>query len=390
MRVLFLTHSFPRYDGDAAGSFVLRLATALLREGVAVRVVAPATASAPARAVIQGIPISRFRYAPRRLETLAYEGNMASQVRDSWGARLGLVGMLGAELGAALGNVPDGRAELIHAHWWFPSGVVGAVASRIKGIPLVTTVHGSDVRLARAIPAALPALRQVMQRSARVTAVSNWLATEAHAAAGGGDVPVVAPMPVATEQFGPDRSVRRGDGLLFVGRLSKQKGVELLLRALALLPQAVSLDVVGDGEERATLVTLGQSLGVSDRVRWHGAQPAGALAPFYRAAIALVVPSTEEGLGLVAVEALLCETPVVAFASGGVVDVVQDQVTGLLVQERNAESLARGVRSLLSRPDRGAALGRAGAIRSLATFAPAPVARRYVDIYHDALERAAR
>ena len=81
MRVLFLTHSFPRYAGDAAGAFVLRLATALAGQDVDVEVIAPATASTPARDRIDGVPVTRFRYAPRALETLAYEGNMATQVR---------------------------------------------------------------------------------------------------------------------------------------------------------------------------------------------------------------------------------------------------------------------------------------------------------------------
>jgi glycosyltransferase involved in cell wall biosynthesis len=389
MRVLFLTHSFPRFDGDAAGSFVLRLAVALAHEDVQVRVLAPATASAPAHATIEGIPVSRFRYAPRMLETLAYEGNMASQVRASWGARLGLVGMLGAEFAAALRHDPIGKADLIHAHWWFPNGLVGAAASRMRRLPLVTTFHGSDVRLARSIPTARSMLRQVIQRSARVTAVSSWLATEAQVAAGG-ELATVAPMPVNVELFRPDASVTRGNALLFVGRLTKQKGVDLLLQALALLPSDVSLDVIGDGEERASLAALGESLGLVDRVRWRGATPAAELAPFYRRAAALVVPSAEEGLGLVAVEAQFCETPVVAFASGGVVDVVEDQTTGVLVHERSAEALADAIGGLLARPDRGAALARAGAAQARERFAPEHVARRYLTIYHEAIARSAR
>jgi glycosyltransferase involved in cell wall biosynthesis len=390
MRVLFLTHSFPRYEGDAAGSFVLRLATALAREGVEVRVIAPATVSAPAKAVIEGIPVSRFRYAPRRLETLAYEGNMASQVRASWGARIGLVGMLGAELGAAVGGwrARGQNAELIHAHWWFPSGLVGAVAARVAGVPLVTTLHGTDIRLARSIAVSRPALRQVMKRSARITAVSNWLATAAQEMAGG-DLPLVAPMPVAIELFSPDLGVARGDSLLFVGRLTVQKGVDLLLRALLLLPRQIGLDIVGDGDEQARLKALAQSLGVSDRVRWHGARPVNQLAPFYRAASVLVVPSEEEGLGLVAVEAQLCDTPVVAFASGGVVDVVQDGTSGVLVHQRTAEALAQGIRCVLDRSDRGAALGRTGAARARDTFSPRSVAQRYLTIYQDAVGSAA-
>lgn len=387
MRVLYLTHSFPRYAGDAAGAFILRLATALARENVHVQVVAPATLTAPPRDVIEGIPVCRFRYAPRALETLAYEGNMASQVQASWGARIGLVGMLAAEAGAALDQLRRESFDVVHAHWWFPNGVAGAVASRWSGAPLVTTLHGSDVRLGRSIAPARPAMRQVLRRSARVTAVSSWLAAEAHAVAGG-ECPIVAPMPVATELFAPDPAVPRDDTLLFVGRLTKQKGVDVLLRALALLPRSVRCDIVGDGEERRSLELLAASLELGARVRWHGAKAAAELPSYYRRATALVLPSAEEGLGLVAIEAQLCATPVVAFASGGVVDVVRDGETGILVAARTDDALAAAISQLLRRPDRGAALGRKAATLARDQFSPAHVARRYLAIYRQAIERA--
>ena len=388
MRVLFLTHSFPRRDGDAAGAFVLRLASALGREDVAVKVLAPATADASREDLLDGIPVHRFRYAPHALETLAYEGNMATQVKESWTAKLALVGLLGAELRAAATELRRARYDLVHAHWWFPSGVAAVPAARWGGLPLVVTMHGSDVRLGRLIAPARPLMRQVLRRSARVTAVSRWLAEEAQQVAGG-EMPTVVPMPVATELYVADRTVPRSDALLFVGRLTRQKGVDFLLRALVELPDRITLDVVGDGEERASLATLASALGVEGRVRWHGALPAAGLVPFYQRAAALVVPSAEEGLGLVAVEALLCETPVIAFASGGVVDVIRDGESGILVPERTPEALARAVVGVLGAPDHGASLGRRGALLMRETFAPDHVARRYADIYREAIARAA-
>lgn len=387
MRVLFLTHSFPRHAGDAAGSFVLRLATALGDEGVSVRVLTPGAAGLPARERFGTVDVERFRYAPRRLETLAYAGNMAAQVRDGWGARVALAGLLGAELAAALRASRDFRPHVLHAHWWFPNALAGGWAGRLTRTPMVTTFHGTDIRMARAYPASRPLFRQVLRRSAAVTAVSRWLAAEAQEMAG--VMPKVAPMPVESSIFTPDER-RRSGRLLFVGRLTRQKGVDLLLRAIALLPEDIGLDLVGDGEERAALESLARSLALDTRVRWHGAQPGSALPGFYRAAAALVVSSVDEGLGLVAVEAQLCETPVVAFASGGLIDVVEHGVTGLLVERRDPAALAAAVEELMARPDRGAALGRAGRERALSQFAPAVAARRYLDIYRDALERTTR
>ncbi|HET7189763.1 MAG TPA: glycosyltransferase [Gemmatimonadaceae bacterium] len=385
MRVLFLTHSFPRYPGDVAGSFVLRLATALGNEGVAVRVVAPSASDTSSRDEMGVVGVERFRYAPRRLETLAYTGNMAAQVRQSWGARIALAGLLGAELVATLRAVRAFRPDVLHAHWWFPNGVVGGWAGAITHVPMVTTFHGTDVRMARAYPVSRPLFRRVLRRSAAVTAVSRWLAAEAQEMSG--IMPKVAPMPVETGIFTPPAPGVRTDRLLFVGRLTRQKGVDLLLRALAILPDAVALDVVGDGDERAALEALSTELGVARRVTWHGAQPGDALPAFYRRARALVVSSVDEGLGLVAVEAQLCETPVVALASGGLIDVVEHGVTGLLVEQRDPAALAGAIATLAALPDGGASFGKAGRERALSHFAPSVAARRYLDIYRSALGR---
>lgn len=384
MRVLFLTHSFPRHERDLAGSFLLRLATALAGEGVEVRVVAPAGDGAPERARLSGIPVRRFRYAPRSLETLAYRGTMATQVRESWGARAALVGLLGAEIAAARRAAREFRPDVVHAHWWFPNAVAGAFVARGERLPLVTTFHGTDVRMARDIRASRPAFRRAVRRSAELTAVSRWLAETARDLAPE-RLPLVAPMPAATDLFFPRRDVPRGDRLLFVGRLSVQKGLDLLLRALALLPERVRLDVVGEGPDRTGLERMAADLGVGSRVRWMGELPASALPEMYAAAAALVVPSLEEGLGLVAVEALLCETPVVGFDSGGLADVVHDGVDGMLSGRRDPESLAAALSRFLAREDRGRALGAAGRDSALRTFAPEVAARRYHGVYRDAI-----
>ncbi len=383
MNVLFLTHSFPRTEGDAAGSFILRLAVALRGEGVKVRVVAPAAAGLPAAEEIEGVSVERFRYAPRRYESLAYTGNMARDVATSWSARFALVSFLGADFVHAVRARRSFEPQVVHAHWWFPSGVVGTWVAGLSHVPLVTTLHGTDVRLARTVGVAKPLFGHVLKRSSAVTTVSRWLKEETEALVPGVD-PTVAPMPVATELFGPGDS-RDGQRLLFVGRLTIQKGVEHLLHALAEMKTTPSLDIVGDGPDRPSLEQLAQQLGVASRIRWHGQLAQSDLPPLYQRAAAIVVPSVDEGLGLVAVEALLCETPVVAFDSGGLRDVIQHDRTGLLVQAGNRAALAGALDGLLARDGRGRELGMAGRLYALSAFAPESAARRYAEIYRQVL-----
>ena len=384
MKVLFLTHSFPRHPGDAAGSFVLRLASALRDEGIDTSVVAPSAPDLAGREALDGITVDRFHYAPRRFETLAYTGTMSEQVKASWGAKVTMLGFLGAEFRASVHARRAFQPDIVHAHWWFPNGLVGTWLSRMANKPLVTTLHGTDVRLARAVAFARPGFRHVMQHSAAVTAVSRWLAAEAQEIVSA-PAPVVAPMPVAAELFTPGGS-RESKRLLFVGKLNQQKGIEVLLHALSRIPdRSIGLDIVGDGMDREKLQELARALELGDRVTWHGTVPQHALAEYYRRATALVVPSVGEGLGLVAVEAQLCETPVVAFQSGGLPDIVQHDRTGILVPEVDAGALAAALVSLLERDDRGTSLGAAGRLHALATFAPESVARRYADIYRTAI-----
>jgi len=383
MNVLFLTHSFPRSEGDAAGSFILRLAVALRGEGITVRVVAPAAAGVPASAEIEGVRVERFRYAPRRYEKLAYTGNMASDVASSWSAKLALVGFMGSDFVHSVRARRSFDPQVVHAHWWFPNGVVGAWLGRLSGVPLVTTLHGTDVRLARTIAVAKPMFAHVLKHSAAVTAVSHWLKDEVEALVPGVH-PVVAPMPVATDLFSPGAG-RDGQRLLFVGRLMPQKGADHLVHALASMKSKASLDIVGDGPSRAALGELAQQLGVSSRIRWHGQLSHSELPALYQRAAAVVVPSVEEGLGLVAVEALLCETPVVAFDSGGLRDVIQHNKTGVLVKAGDRAALAGALDDLLARDGGGSELGRAGRLYALSAFAPASAARRYAGIYRQVL-----
>ncbi|MEO6445266.1 MAG: glycosyltransferase family 4 protein [Gemmatimonadaceae bacterium] len=379
MRVLFLTHSYPRVPGDAAGSFLLHLAVALRAEGVEVRVVAPSAPGLPAVDVFGGIRVDRFRYAPGRHENLAYTGEMAQEVQRSWSARLALMGFLGAEFALAQRIRREFAPAIVHAHWWFPGGLVGVGVARVAGLPLITTMHGTDVRLARARSYARPLFRRVMRASSAVTTVSEWLAAEVREMAPG-TTPRVAPMPVSTALFTPGAG-RCRDRLLFVGRLNAQKGVDRLLAALALMRHSVALDIVGDGPDGASLRQRAIALGLGSRVTWHGARSQQDLPAFYQRASALVVPSVGEGLGLVTVEAQLCETPVVAFESGGITDTISHDVTGLLVAPGDVPALAGALDALFDAPERRLALGRAGREAALARFAPQSVARGYASLY---------
>jgi glycosyltransferase involved in cell wall biosynthesis len=312
---------------------------------------------------------------------------MAQDVKSLWSARLAMVGFLGANFTSAVRVRRQFKPDLIHAHWWFPGGLVGSWVSKLAHIPFITTSHGSDIRLARTTSVVKPLARRVFEQSAVVTTVSHWLADAVHEFDTHVE-PVVAPMPVDTTLFTPagDRESQR---ILLVGRMNAQKGVAHAIRALSVMQTPAVLDIIGSGPSIDEYRALAASLNLEERVTFHGEVPHDTLPIWYRKASVLVVPSIEEGLGLVAVEAQLCETPVVASDSGGLPDVVHHEKTGLLVPPADVPALALALDSILADPTRAAQLGQAGRLHALAHFAPESVARRYLDLYHRALERRA-
>src|SRR6185503_3034517 len=382
MRVLFLAHSYPRTSGDAAGAFLLHLAGALKAQDVDVTVIAPAGDDLPADEVLDGIPVHRFRYAPRRFQRLAYTGQMAEEVRRSLSAKIALLGFLGSGFASGARVRRDIEPSIVHAHWWFPGGLLGSWVSGFAGIPLVTTMHGTDVRLAMGNGLARTLLRRVLSNSSAGATVSSWLASQVKSMVPA-SAPIVSPMPVATHLFTPG-GTRHAHRLLFVGRLNAQKGIAKLIDAVGAMHERVEPDVVGAGSDQGELVRQAGALGIAERIHWHGALPQPRLLEFYRSATAVVVPSKEEGFGLVAVEAQLCETPVVAFASGGLSDIIEQRTTGFLVPPDEVGALAATLDEVVTSGARQE-IGRAGRQSALARFAPESVARRYRKLYDTVL-----
>jgi glycosyltransferase involved in cell wall biosynthesis len=383
LRVLFLAHAYPRFAGDPVGSFVANLAIALRDRDVDVIVSAPGAPGLAPREAIDGIAVHRFRYAPRRAETLAYAGTMSAQVKATLGGKLAMGAYLLAAAAAARGLIRRERIQLVHAHWWFPAGLIAAGLRRVGGVPFVTTLHGSDLRLASSVPMGERLFGSVVRSAGGVTAVSSWLASGARSLVPGLEV-TVAPMPVLAPLFTPPApgAARDPGRMLFVGKLTEQKGLHRLLDAMSRMSTPARLTVVGAGRvEDGPLRARAVSLGLDARSEWLPLLSQGALADQYRRAAVHVVPALDEGLGLTAVESLLCETPVVGFASGGLPDIVHDFRSGRLVAPGDLDALARALDDVLGDDVARIAMGDAGREDTRRAFSPAAAAQRYAELY---------
>ena len=333
LRVLVCTQGFPRHDEDHHAGFVAAHALAVQDAGAEVTVLCPSAPGLAPYQHVHGVDVVRFRYAPRNLETLAYTGAMHRRARG-WAVLL-LVPFLVGFLVEAVRRARD--ADVLHAHWWLPSGVVAVLAGRLAGVPVVVTVHGTDAALARG-PLRLLA-RWVLRRADAVEAVSTDLAGWCARVAG--VEARVAPMPLSPA-FAPDRRKPPARGpVLAVGRLVPEKGFDLLVEAVARTGD--ELELVGDGDQRAALEQLAAARGAS--VAFLGALPPAELPARYKAARVVAVPSRREGFGMVAAEAAASGRAVVAADVGGLPDLVDD-TNGVLVLPGDADALAEALRTV--------------------------------------------
>ena len=366
-----VTSSFPRWEGDWAGVFILKLAEALDRLGHSVTVLAPHAPGTLTQETVGRISICRFRYfVPARFEVLSYGQGMLYNIRKNPMRSLLIIPFLVAQ-GAWLLRLKRG-IDIVSAHWLIPQGFI----ARLFRVPAVISLHGSDVNLRLGI-AGRYGVRLILRKARAVTA--NSRATLERIGSESPGIPRrVIPMGIDIGTFkrvgGEKRDVSDHTKVLTVGRMIPWKGQRYLIEAIMLLKRKmphVSLSVVGDGPDRAFLEKLAETLGVADSISFLGARPAAEIPRilwdhdiFVLSSIVLASGETE-GLGTVLLEAMAAGLPVVGTNVGGIPDIIIDGKNGLLVPERSPEAIADAVLRLVGDATLSGRLARA-ALRTVA------------------------
>ena len=296
--------------------------------------------------------------------------------------------------------------DLIHSHYW-QSGWAGTLLARELDLPHVVMFHTlGEVKNRARFGEQEPKVRirherTIARRATAIVTASDHerQLLERYYAADPGRMHTV-PCGIDLDLFQPrDREAARErlqldrdtPVLLWVGRLEKLKGVEILVDAVAGLERRdFTLLIVGGDERaaeiRAELEAQAAAAGISANVRFEGAVPHGLLPWYYSAADICVVPSYYESFGLVAVEAMASGTPVVASRVGGLVSTVIDGVTGYLIPWRCPGPFAEKIEVLLGNPELRANFSRA-AQRSVERFRWSSIGLRIADVYDAARER---
>lgn len=348
-KLLITASTFPRWEGDTEPRFILDYAKAISGY-YDVTVLVPAAVGAKDREILEGVKVIRYHYFPiHKWETLCYPGAIVPRIREKK-VRILLVPFLFVSLYIRLFKILP-EYDMVHAHWLIPQGIVQSFFKK----PYIVTGHGGDVTsLNKGIFKKLKV--RCLKKAAHVTVVSEHLKKTVQELAP--DInPSVISMGVDTGKFGKQYYVPdyfgQGDKkvVLFVGRLAEKKGVTYLIEAMKNIDAL--LVIAGDGPLRKVLEKQASELG-DETVKFLGGKTHDELRAIYASADVFAAPSItakdgdQEGLALVMLEAMASGIPIVASNSGGIPQLIEDGVNGLLCEEKCVQQIANSICRLIN------------------------------------------
>ena len=289
--------------------------------------------------------------------------------------------------------------DLLHVHYAIPHSISGILARESlkpkRYLPVITTLHGTDITLVGADRSYLPITRYGIVQSDGVTAISHYLKEATKESFQFDDIEVIPNFICQTDYARHPvdelRSTlaREGEPLLVhvsTFRPVKRPGdcVEILARVLQ---QGIStrLVMVGDGAERTNLEHRARGLGVYDKCIFVGKQPK--IVDYLSAADVLLLPSEQESFGLAALEAMACEVPVVASRVGGIPEVVTDGETGFLSEVGDVDKMAVDAARLLSDPILRRERGKRARESAVTRYRTDIVIPQYIEYYNRVLAK---
>jgi glycosyltransferase involved in cell wall biosynthesis len=403
--VVMVTTSYPRFPGDSVGTFMEPIARSVASRGHDVHVVAPWHPSITRASEEHGVRFHFYRYAPlAALNVFGYAAAMRADVSLRGAAYIVAPLALAAGWRMARTVARRHRASVMHGHWVIPGGLTAALAA--PAVPLVVSLHGSDVYVAETFAPARLAARHTFRAAGFVTACSDDLRTRAVAlGADPGRIETV-PYGVDVSRFTPNAAVRSArrrelqiasDMPLCVaaGRLVRKKGFEYLIDALRDVPGTI-LAIAGEGTLAAELHARAETNGVADRVRFLGNQTQDSVAEYLAAADMICVPSVRDdsgnvdGLPNVVLEALASATPLITTTAGGIGGTVEHDRTALVVPERDPRAISAAMIRLTASPGLAREIGTAGRALVQSHFGWERAGERFEAAYDRALAMKSR
>ena len=393
--ILVLASTYPRWMNDTEPRFVHDLCKQLTSEYRVIALV-PHYPGASRKQDMDGVLVHRFRYFLPVGERLAYDGGIIQNLKRNRLKLLLVPFFLISQFIQILVLCRKYNIKLIHAHWVIPQGLLALLARPLLPgkIKVLSTSHGGDLFSLQG--GFLQSLKRfTFRHSDHVTVVSRAMRSHLiNMGCSSHNISVQSMGVGLTTQFVPDKHAAKTRDIIFVGRLVEKKGVSTLIGSINLLKKSypeLTVALVGDGPERPDLAQQCRQLGVNEQVEFLGSMPNDRVPQFYQSAKIAVVPSIvaadgdQEGLGLVAVEAMGCGCATIVSDLPALRDVVIDGENGLAFKAGDEADLAEKISTLMRNPELSARLGLAGHQSVIDKFDWHTVGARYLGIMDQCL-----
>lgn len=392
IKLLILTHNYPRYQGDFAGVFISLLAKRLLQFNIQPVILAPHDTGIAEYEEIDGVKIYRFRYEKDESnENLAYRGNMHKLVLGSVSGIFRFKHFLNCFRQEARNIIDREAIDVAAGNWLVPSGMVMKSIATFKPMPMIMSSHGTDIRLMRKyFKVTYRYLKKFCLGLNRWTVVSNFLRNSIIELEPQLEKIIeVLPVPHDESIFYRDDNITREENLIVaVTRFTEQKRVTYLIKSFALVvekkPEA-KLHLYGSGHLQNDIEQLIAKFGLGNHVKIFPPIPQEQLREVYNRAAIVVLNSFQEGFGLALSEAMMCGAAAVGTNSGGITDIIKDRERGLIVELDNSAHLAEAILLLLNESDLRKKLADAGYQFAQRSYASQPLAERFAEIVSEAL-----
>ena len=387
--VLILSSTFPRWVNDDEPPFVYELSKRLTKE-FECTVLAPHTPNAKKNEDFDNLHVIRFQYLPKKLQTLAYEGGILPKLKQNKLYYLQVPFFLTAQLFSTIKILKNNSIDLIHAHWVIPQGLIALLARKVlrNKIPILCTLHGGDLYGLKG--SILDKLKiYILKQSNGITVVSNTMKNDLINYGIHQSKIMVIPMGVdLRHNFTPTQAIKRiPHTILFVGRLVEKKGVKYLLNAIPEIIKHIPdarCTIAGSGPDETDLKNLASKLSINNKVNFLGTITNKDLPALFNQHSIIVFPSIiassgdQEGFGLVLVEALGCECPIVATDLPAIHDIITHNKTAVITRPKDPAALADAVVKLMLDHEFAEKLGKEGRRYVLDKFDWDIISKRYV------------
>lgn len=395
IKVYSLATTYPESRDSKKPKFVHVINRELVNLGLQVKTITPHSKDSLAKEILDGVRIHRFKYLPQNQE-FNYS-SIPDEISKSKIGNLKLIVMVFAFFMFTFYECIKEKPDVFHAHWSFPSGVIAFIMSKIFGKKFIVTIHGGEIPLLKKFKLIRRIVIFALNRAYIVCANSNYSRNEFLKMGVNEDkisklnVPPNFVRHISDKQklesfrnkfADPSKKI-----VLFCGRLVERKGVEYLIRAIAdLKMNSVHLIIAGGGELENDLQELTKSLKLEDKVTFYGRASDEELGWLHDVSSIFVCPSIvdskgiTEYLGLVIPEAMESGLPVIASSVGGIVDIITNEVNGLLVPQKDPAAIARTIERIILDDDLTKKIVENSKVTVL-EFSPKTIAQKYLDIF---------